>query len=355
MMSSNLLPLEASQTMIFVEKMDKLFNTFNSRHLKCSQSMGHAFRDKSGHIEFLNDVLSWLDALKSGSSRSLPCLSGWKITIRSLLQLWEDLRGQPFDVKFLLTSRLNQDCVENLFSVIRMKGQRSDNPDPKQFRHYLQQTMVDAVLTKSKSSNCIDDGDQFILSLESMASCDKAGKKARSLLPLDDVPLPLQYQEGDDAELVNIAFVFPSLDLNMGEKNVLKYISGYMAKRLQNKVCGKCQEMLTGSLQGTQDDIFIKAKQFCFTDGQQGLTIPSAVLAAQVERWEVAFKKSAEQLLCMDNCRARLIVRLKNASSDSSALLFVTIRLHFFLKDTNRKFASQSDRQSRKMLKLSHL
>ncbi|KAL8612492.1 hypothetical protein ACOMHN_053746 [Nucella lapillus] len=103
----------------------------------------------------------------------------------------EDLRGQPFDVKFFLTSQLNQDCVENLFSVIRMKGQHSDNPDPKQFRHYVQQTMVDAVLTKSKSSNCINDGDQFILSLESMASCDKAGKKARSLLSLDDVPLPL--------------------------------------------------------------------------------------------------------------------------------------------------------------------
>jgi hypothetical protein len=40
---------------------------------------------------------------------------------------------------FLLTNRLIQDCVENLFSVIRAKGAQRDNPDAGQFRLALRQ------------------------------------------------------------------------------------------------------------------------------------------------------------------------------------------------------------------------
>ena len=50
-----------------------------------------------------------------------------------LLQLWSTLHNDS-GFKFLLTSRLNQDCVENLFSVIRAKGAGCDNPDARQFR-----------------------------------------------------------------------------------------------------------------------------------------------------------------------------------------------------------------------------
>ena len=41
--------------------------------------------------------------------------------IQSLLCLWEEF-CQYQNVKFLLTGRLNQDSLENLFSVIRGKG-----------------------------------------------------------------------------------------------------------------------------------------------------------------------------------------------------------------------------------------
>ena len=70
--------------------------------------------------------------------RLLPCLEGWQMAINCLLQLWEFLY-QEHGVKFLLTSRLNQDCVENLFSLIRAKGAQRDNPDAGQFRAALAQ------------------------------------------------------------------------------------------------------------------------------------------------------------------------------------------------------------------------
>lgn len=59
----------------------------------------------------------------------------------ALLLLWEDMHT-TYDVKFILTNRLNQDCVENLFAVIRSKGASRDNPDCGQFRAAFAQVLV---------------------------------------------------------------------------------------------------------------------------------------------------------------------------------------------------------------------
>ena len=63
---------------------------------------------------------------------------GWDMGINCLLQLWDTLHTEH-QFKYLLTNRLNQDCVENLFSVVRAKGAGYDNPDAKQFRSAFSQ------------------------------------------------------------------------------------------------------------------------------------------------------------------------------------------------------------------------
>ena len=45
-------------------------------------------------------------------------------------------------VKFLLTNRFNQDCLENLFSVLHSKGAQRDNPDSREFRAALRQVIL---------------------------------------------------------------------------------------------------------------------------------------------------------------------------------------------------------------------
>ena len=60
------------------------------------------------------------------------------LSINSLQAIWDELH-QKHDIKFLFTRQLNQDCVENLFSVIRSKGAARDNPDSQQFRAALKQ------------------------------------------------------------------------------------------------------------------------------------------------------------------------------------------------------------------------
>ncbi len=70
------------------------------------------------------------------------------MAVKMLIMLWEDLHAN-YQITHLHTNRLNQDCIEDLFSVIRGKGVRRDNPDAQQFRQALRQVMVDSILIGS--------------------------------------------------------------------------------------------------------------------------------------------------------------------------------------------------------------
>ena len=86
-----------------------------------------------------------LKKIESNSKHQLPCLLGWQISIQSLLLIWDVLHCE-YSVKYLLTNHLNQDCVENLFAIIRNKGAQRDNPDASQVRATFRKVMVDFVM-----------------------------------------------------------------------------------------------------------------------------------------------------------------------------------------------------------------
>ena len=138
MVSLGALPKEAQPTADFAEKMVRLFNYFNSQTMSSAAPLRSAITADSDHIAFLTECRTWLLTIKSGNGRKPPCLVGWQMAINCLLLLWLDLQ-EHHDFTCLLTNRLNQDCLENLFSVIRGKGGQRDNPDPVQFRTAFRQ------------------------------------------------------------------------------------------------------------------------------------------------------------------------------------------------------------------------
>ncbi|KAK7094198.1 hypothetical protein V1264_007852 [Littorina saxatilis] len=217
--------------------------------------------------------------------------------------------------------------------------------------------MVDSIVVQSALSNCEEEDDHFLLSLETLQQEDGHST------PLEDVPLPLQYQSGEHADILRMAFAFPADNLSIQEENILTYISGYIARKLTGKVCSGCRGLLVGPLRGDRKEIFLTKKQLPDMKGE-GLTVPSQQL---VELMEVSFKKS-EQLLHMDRVRTRIILRLEKNMNGSLTCpstqcklnnlivqLFTNIRLHFVLKDNNNRFSSSSKRKSRKFLKLEYL
>ena len=111
------------------------------------------------------DATEWLKDVTFNTSYTIHCLSGWRLTLRAMLGLMQDLQSIK-DFKFLLTSRLNQDCLENLFAQIRQKGGNRNNPDPNQFRYTLRQIQCKFLMSPSTSANCIPDPDSILLTFD---------------------------------------------------------------------------------------------------------------------------------------------------------------------------------------------
>ena len=106
----------------FCENFDGLFDCFHSQRLKDSRKLKSALSDVSAHFPFFDQCMEWLPRLRligaPPGSKQLPCVEGWQHNILCLKMLWRDIR-ERHQVSYLLTNRLNQDCLENAYSSIR--------------------------------------------------------------------------------------------------------------------------------------------------------------------------------------------------------------------------------------------
>ena len=68
--------------------------------------------------------------------------------------------------KYLLTNRLNQDCLNNVFWILRSKGRFGDNPDPQQFRAAFRCAILDRLFVLSTYTNCAFDADKILWDIQ---------------------------------------------------------------------------------------------------------------------------------------------------------------------------------------------
>jgi len=380
MVSLGALPSEAQATAEFIDRMDQLFNCFNSQTLHCAAPMRNAITEKSAHMAFLQDTKDWLGTVSATKGRKLPCLEGWTMAINCLTQLWTDLHTQH-GYKFLLTNRLNQDCVENLFSVIRGKGRQRDNPDPLQFRTAFRQVPVDALMVPSKSANCQEDVDAFLFTLgkkdaEPTASAvaaaaaaegqDFAGEDLTSMLEIPDAVKSLM------SVMILPKEANTDEQLSTQERNVLTYIAGYVIRKVKGKVCNQCYTQIAGTLEeSNEDQTFIAHKQYSYLK-TGGLTVPREEFKDVLCQIETKFREVAPAAIHQDKVRIRILSAISKlpcvtslyctgSGAQRCALdkvvisLYVTMRLHFALKLNNQALTTTGMRRNRKTLKFSHL
>jgi hypothetical protein len=125
----------------WIEMFDQWFDILNSRIPFHSKKMACGY---GVHLEEQNSTLERVFACvesmrEIGRRGYLPFQRGFLISIRSLQGLYSDLK-QNFGIKYLLTSRLNQDSAENTFSQIRGIG--SPHPGPVDCKHRLRLIML---------------------------------------------------------------------------------------------------------------------------------------------------------------------------------------------------------------------
>lgn len=134
----------AKNTVDFVRNVNDLFDSLNSKckfnknPFKCAitknkDSLVHKTLNKGNEI--FKQLKKVTISKKNVKKLTIPpCFEGMQQSINAVLQLAAEEFSQGTEVKFLMTNRLNQDVIENLFGIYRMRGGCNRNPTSKNLR-----------------------------------------------------------------------------------------------------------------------------------------------------------------------------------------------------------------------------
>ncbi|GBN70229.1 hypothetical protein AVEN_192347-1 [Araneus ventricosus] len=200
--------------------MDKIFDSVNARSLKHEKKEMCAVTENSGHVELWKEKITWIEkwhirSSKTGRKNYAACKNGWLITLKAFLGISEVLLKK---IKSIITSRFNQDALENTFSSIRRQGGFRDNPDVFEFRDTIQKVIITNFLKQSSGKNCQDDEAYNLIDF----SCFNK-KELLDVINFEDCVAESEQHDVDSLHLNTFDSV---------EENVLSYISGYLAKNI---------------------------------------------------------------------------------------------------------------------------
>ncbi|CAD6236685.1 GSCOCG00008236001-RA-CDS [Cotesia congregata] len=83
---------------------------------------------------------------------SASTISGFKVTLRAALQILSELHHN-YGYDYLITSRLTQDNLERLFSIMRYSCGANDHPTPQQFGQVFRLYCCNTMIKPPKGSN----------------------------------------------------------------------------------------------------------------------------------------------------------------------------------------------------------
>ena len=245
------------------------------------------------------------------------------IFINSLLELLPYLKS-AYLVNYILTHRLNQDCLENVFSQIRGMGRLHYHPNPVEFRYRLRALLISKSQGKVMSSNCAD-GDY-------VQNCVSATVLEQTNVSTDHCT---------DTEIEEEASSLP-FDGDTKEKNVIGYIAGYVAKKLRLEH----RDLGIPTFMKTVDDSWISKLS------RGGLLQPSEKWLSICLKLEQHFKASCKDGIPRERTLTNLFATLPYIDAPKKAIeLYFRIRLYAKMKYLNEDLSkSKLARYSRKKI-----
>ena len=142
--------------------------------------------------------------------------------------LVSEVVGVEPGVEYLVTNRLNQDPLENLFCNTRKRWPEWQ-PRPPTIPLPVKISLIDKILMTSPSSNCKDDLDNFLVNLTQ-------NQKASGIVITPDI-------DNEPKQIVNLVKTCNMNDF-VHLENAIAYVSGYILKRLYETVCRECNVKL---------------------------------------------------------------------------------------------------------------
>ena len=202
----------------FLDTCNHWFDLMSSRHPVLALSKLRPEKYKEA-VMFLHSVIDLFKNLKIGERGYWkPVQTGIIMSTTSVLEIQDELLNAGY--KFLLTSRLTQDCLENLFSMVKLKN---PIPSPLAFKYALKIISVS----------------QFMKPLATQGSYQEDDREFA--IDFLDQPVPLPKREPEMRE-VQLSQAKAIGDLNVAELNSLYYLVGYCVYAIKKieRVCPKC-------------------------------------------------------------------------------------------------------------------
>lgn len=285
----------ALNTANFVETINNLFDALNSKSLKNRNPHKRALTSKDDAVR--KTLLSGLSEMKNvkkiihkkdGSKTETvpPSFTGMQQSISAILNLFEDEHKNG--VKFIMTYRLNQDVIENLFGLYRIKTGCNRNPTAKQLRSIFRNHLLNGLITMN-TGNCEDDEDKFIL--EEMDCSDigfSAGTEETSFCEKsssEESESKAYALHAEATTTLQSTATEPVMVETTLEDCSIAYFAGYLAKKCIEKY--NCQKCITNLLK--HEEILTDPKQMLILNKNYGvkelaLKAPSEMLYEIVKK-----------------------------------------------------------------------
>ena len=241
---------EYLSTAWFLDVFNRWFDFMTSRYPAVALSRLNCDKYEEALI-FLMSIINLVQSMKIGHKNDWkPVQAGIIMSTNSVLGIQEELLSMGY--KFLLTSRLTQDCLENLFSLVRLKN---PIPSPLAFKYALKVICIAQFLKQPHAyqGNCQEDDRDIAIDF-----LDQPLKLPSTELDLKDLEVEIS-----EANCID--------DIQKAELNSLYYLVGYCLHSIKKneEICTGCLVEVTSCDLSDQDSVTFtilkEYKQGCLT------------------------------------------------------------------------------------------
>lgn len=300
---------QCMDTAWFIDLINHWFDLMSSRHLGLALSKAN-IQKYDQEIQFLQNVVDIFYALRIGKEGGWkPVQTGVILCTLSVISLSDELLAGGLE--FLMTSRLTQDCLENLFSTIRSK---SSTPSVVQFRDSLKiVTVAQFLKTPRNSSYQIDESTYLGNYLEKLETPSE---------PTEEVVVTSN-------ELVN--------GLDSSDSNSLYYITGWSLKAVKTT----CDACCSSAISEKPLDLLAEHSKLTVLKEYKvnALRHPTVLVFQMLQSAELVFRQWKSAITEVENVKSFILSKISpyvvnfnfpscHSVKDRILNKYVTLRLH---------------------------
>lgn len=317
--------LTSLYTAEFIENVNNIFDSLNSRFLqdpnpyRCPLSI---YSTKSQIVleqglEYFKNI-EVFEGIKKRNN--IYCLEGFQWTINSILLLWNHLKGQG--VKYMLTGFLNQDPLENFFSVIRNRGGYNPTPTVRECRIAIEHNMNIRLQLAVDTGNCEIDEVTEIL--------DTEDPEIENLDPGAPITIDVDNEEsaqdtvpevGEKKSLKDMVALKDNTDQITLEKCSNIYVAGYLAHCIEKKFkCELCANKFSKDDEEVinKNEFFLICKDYASGHNVQFLNRPTDEFSEIISNLLQTFNTSFTTHKCGTNVSKNIEADLKKTLEECS-------------------------------------